>query len=311
MNLIPVKAPQAGVVVSNDLCMKGKSASYVRHLVIDVGSTALAGNFLVGQSFGVIPPGLDENGKPHKVRLFSIACPSWGEDGQGRIVSTTPKRVVDEYKPQRPDDDAQDHSLFLGVCSNYLCNLRPGAEVAVTGPNGKRFLLPVNPADHDYLFVATGTGIAPFRGMLMELLEGRNGPCPSRMRLIMGSPYTTDLLYDDLFRRLEREHANFRYFTAISREPMPPRAWGIYTHQLIEERMAEFEPLLRSPRTLLYICGLLGMQTGLYQVLARHGLEAGYVTVSPELAGVDPGRWSDEQIKRHLRPTARCMVEVY
>ncbi len=95
MHLVPAKTPVAARGVSNDLCMKGKSASFVRHLVVDVSGTPLAGNFLVGQSFGVVPSGVDENGKPHKVRLFSIACPSWGEDGQGNIVSTTPKRVID------------------------------------------------------------------------------------------------------------------------------------------------------------------------------------------------------------------------
>ncbi len=93
MNLGPVKAPVTGRVVSNDLCLKGKANSFVRHTEIDVSGTPLAGNFLVGQSFGVIAPGVDERGKPHKVRLYSVACPGWGEDGKGNIVSTTPKLV--------------------------------------------------------------------------------------------------------------------------------------------------------------------------------------------------------------------------
>jgi ferredoxin--NADP+ reductase len=134
LNLVTPKAPQIGIVVSNDLCLRGKSASYVRHTVLDVSGTDLAGNFLVGQSFGVIPPGLDDRGKPHKVRLYSIACPSWGEDGAGKLVSTTPKRLIEEYKAQKKDDDSARHTLFHGVCSNYLCDLLPGAEVAVTGP---------------------------------------------------------------------------------------------------------------------------------------------------------------------------------
>ena len=313
MNLISVKAPATARVVSNDLCLKGgvKSASFVRHLVVDVTGTPLAGSFLVGQSFGVIPPGEDGRGKPQKVRLFSTACPSWGEDGQGNIVSTTPKRVIDEFKPQKPGDDSQDHALFLGVCSNYLCDQRPGAEVKITGPSGRRFLLPLDTAAHEYLFLATGTGIAPFRGMVLELLENPAGPCRSPIHLIMGSPYTTDLLYDDLFRRLAREHANFHYHTAISREPRPGSDRGIYVHQLIEELIEDFRPLLESPRTLIYICGLLGMQFGVYQVLATHGLGEGYLKRAEPLEGTDPGDWTIDQIKRHVRPTARCMLEVY
>ena len=194
MNLARAREPVVGRVTHNELCMHGKSASFVKHLEIDVSGTVLAGNFAPGQSFGVITPGEDERGKPHKVRLYSIACPSWGEDGSGNVLSTTPKRLIDEHTPQRPGDDPRDHRLFLGVCSNYLCDLNEGDEVLLTGPSGKRFLLPQSPHEHGYLFVATGTGIAPFRGMLMELLESPDGPCKSRIDLVMGVPYTSDLL---------------------------------------------------------------------------------------------------------------------
>jgi len=64
MNLVPVKAPVTGRVVANDPCLKGKSNSFVRHTEIDVSGTPLAGNFLVGQSFGVIAPGVDEREDP-------------------------------------------------------------------------------------------------------------------------------------------------------------------------------------------------------------------------------------------------------
>ena len=311
MNLVTPKAPVIGRVTATHLCMKGKSASFVRHVAFDVAGTPLAGNFLAGQSFGVIPPGVDEKGKPHLVRLYSIACPSWGEDGNGNVVSTTPKRVIDERKPQKDGEDPEDHRLFLGVCSNYLCDIRVGDEVQLTGPSGKRFLLPVDPSQHDYLFIATGTGIAPFRGMLMELLDNPAGPCASRMHLVMGVPYTTDLLYDDLFTRYAKEHRNFTYSTAISRERRPDGKRGLYVDALIDERMDEFRELLASPRTLIYVCGLIGMQFGLYQLLAKHGLAEGYLAVGEELAGAAPGSWTEEQMKRRIRPTKRLMLEVY
>ena len=171
-HLIPPTAPAQGSVLSNELCMKGRSTSFVRHVCIDIGNTAMAGQFRAGQSFGVVPSGVDAAGKPHKVRLYSIASPSWGEDGHGKVLATTPKRLILERSPQKAGDDPHDHSLFLGLCSNYVCDLKPGDPLAVTGPAGKRFLLPEDPAKHDYLFLATGTGIAPFRGMIMELLQG-------------------------------------------------------------------------------------------------------------------------------------------
>jgi ferredoxin--NADP+ reductase len=308
MNIVPPMKPVIGRITSNTLCMKGKSSSFVRHVAIDVSGTPLEGNFLVGQSFGIIPPGTDEKGKPHKVRLYSVACPSWGEDGQGKIVSTTPKRLIEELSDP---DDPDMHKLYLGVASNYLCDLRPGDEVKVSGPSGKRFLLPVNPADHDYIFIATGTGIAPFRGMAMELLEHPNGPCTSQIHLLMGAPYSNDLLYHDLFSRYETEFSNFHYHTAISREPRPDGRRGVYVDRLLEEKIDIFQPLLESPRTLIYICGLAGMQVGVFTALATLGLAEQYVQINDALADSPPTEWEPKAVKRYVRPTPRCMLEVY
>ncbi|HWB20804.1 MAG TPA: hypothetical protein VG711_10915 [Phycisphaerales bacterium] len=311
MHLVTPAAPVVGRVVSSTPCLKGKSAAFVRHVAIDVSGTPLAGNFHVGQSFGVVPPGVDEFGKPHKVRLYSISSPSFGDDGAGNVIATTVKRTIDEFKPQKMNDDPERHDLFLGVCSNYLCDLRPGDPVNVTGPNGKRFILPSNPDDFDYLFIATGTGIAPFRGMAMQLLEGPTGPCKSQIHLLMGAPYSTDLIYDDLFTKLARHHPNFHYHTAISRETRPDGRRGVYVHQLLDESIEKFSQLLTSSRTLIYVCGLAGMQIGLFQLLARHGLGEQYLTVKPDIAGISPEQWDEKQIKRYVHATRRCMLEVY
>lgn len=39
-----------------------------------------------GQSVGVIPEGIDKNGKPHKVRLYSIASSALGDFGNSETV---------------------------------------------------------------------------------------------------------------------------------------------------------------------------------------------------------------------------------
>ena len=307
MNLVRPNAPVIGRVVSNELCMKGRSASYVKHIEIDVSETILAGKFVTGQAFGVIAPGEDARGRPHKVRLYSIACPSSGEDGAGNIISTTPKRLIDEQTGVNPSNNR----LFLGVCSNYLCGLVEGDEVQLSGPNGRRFLLPNEPSDYRYLFVATGTGIAPIRGMLMELLAQRARSRPARIDLVMGVAYTTDLLYDDYFRAMDAEYDHFHYHTAISREPRGNSQRGNYVDELIEANMDIFTPVLSDERTLLYMCGLAGMQTGMYRLLGRHNLTSGYVTSKSELDSVSLRDWSESEIKRAVRPSARCFVEVY
>src|SRR6185295_9827868 len=79
MHLHSPADPGVGVVVANEICTSVKASGVIRHVAIDVSGTKLAGSFRSGQSFGVIPPGVDEHGRPHKLRLYSIASPTAGE----------------------------------------------------------------------------------------------------------------------------------------------------------------------------------------------------------------------------------------
>lgn len=302
MHLHTPADPGVAVLVENTICTARKAASFVRHIAIDVSKTRLAGQCRVGQAFGVLPPGIDEHGKPHKLRLYSIASPTRGEDGEGNVISTTVKRVIDEHW-ERP-------GLFLGVASNYLCDLREGDELKVTGPNGKRFLLPATPEEHDYLFFATGTGIAPFRGMVTELLDTG---ITSSITLVMGSAYATDLLYHADFMRLAAEHRNFRYLTAISREKQEDGHDRMYVQDRLDTNREELLPILAGGRALIYICGLAGMELGIFQkltgMLRPDALEQ-FLHMDPEVAA-DPSKWDRRMINRQVRPTRRVFMEVY
>ena len=303
MHLVRPTEPVTAKVISNTICTRSKkSAGFVRHIEIDVSGTPLEGSFRAGQSFGVLPPGQTAQGKPEKVRLYSIASPSAGEDGSGAVLATTVKRTIDEHW-----DTGE---LFLGVASNYLCDLQPGDEVRVSGPNGKRFLLPADPAAHDYVFFATGTGIAPFRGMVMELLK--TAP-DSKIALVMGAPYKTDLLYDDVLTALAETHENFTYLTAISREPDPQTGRGVYVQQRLQTHAETLGPLLSTPRGLIYICGIAGMELGIFQELARTlpaEAREPYLACDDEtLAGVD--LWDRRMIHRAIKPSRRVFLEVY
>ncbi len=298
----PAEPVQARVVATRLCTASRKAAGFVRHVEIDVSGTPLEGAWRAGQSFGVVPPGTDAKGKPHKLRLYSIASPTRGEDGAGKILATTVKRSIDEHW--------DDHRLFLGVCSNYLCDLQEGETVHLTGPAGKRFLVPDNPADHDYVFIATGTGIAPFRGMIGDLAAaGYTG----NATLIMGTPYRTDLLYDAELRTLEREHDWFTYRTAISRETTAEQARPMYVQDRLEADAERMVPLLTSERTLIYICGIAGMELGilraLWTMLPPHA-RTQYLGISEDVPA-DPALWDRRMIPRQIKPTKRVMMEVY
>ena len=303
MHLHTPKDPCTGVVTRSVVCTSRKAAGFCRHIEIDVGGTALAGACLPGQSIGVIPPGVDALGKPHKVRLYSICSPTRGEDGKGAVIATTVKRTIDEHW--------ETHRLFLGVASNYLCDLAEGARVTLTGPAGKRFLLPVERGAHEYVFFATGTGIAPFRGMVLDLLERG---CGSGVTLVMGAPYATDLLYHEDFLRLRESHRAFRYVTAISRERQADGNGPMYVQDRLStpEGAAALEAM-RSGRALVYICGIAGMEMGIFQQMARllppEALRE-YLNVDPE-AMANIGAWTSKMIHRQVRPTRKVFLEVY
>ena len=296
--------PVVGTVIESRVCTKSKkSAGFVRHIEIDVSGTALEGSWVSGQSFGVVPAGHTESGKSHKLRLYSIAAPTKGEGGNGKILSTTLKRVVDE--------DWTDHTLFTGLCSNYLADLQVGDKVQLTGPAGKRFLLPADPAAHNYIFIATGTGIAPFRSMLFDLISAG---MPARVDLIMGAPYETDLLYDEELTELARDYPErFHYRTAISRHLTPDQPKKLYVQDRLVEDGAVLTEILKSDRTLIYICGIAGMELGILRSLARildpKSLSQ-YLTIDPEI-GTDPDGWDRKMIPRKLKPTKRMFLEVY
>lgn len=309
VNVVRPTAPVIGRVISNELCTKGgsKAAGFVRHVAIDVSGTPLAGNFVAGQSFGVLPPGEDDKGRPHKLRLYSIASPTAGEDGKGAVLATTVKRVLDEHWDT--------HRLFRGVCSNYLCDARPGDEILVTGPSGKRFILPADPSAHDYVFFATGTGIAPFRAMIRDLLDAG---VDSRIALVMGVPYTTELLYHDEMTALSDRNPNFRYITAISRELQSDLPRRLYVQDRVGNDalgtgVGSLPAMLSDERTLVYVCGLAGMELGIfraiYECLGRDGA-APFFTVDDEIES-DPSSWTRRMINRQIKTSRRVFLEVY
>ncbi len=304
MHLHTPPSPAQGTVVSTARCTASpKAAGVIRHITFDVSGTQLAGNIRPGQSFGVLAPGKDERGLPHKLRLYSVSSPTAGEDGQGNVIATTVKRLIDEHHDT--------HRLFLGVASNYLCDLAVGDKVQLTGPSGKRFVLPADPSAHDYLFFATGTGIAPFRGMLMDLYS-RPGPGAPRSVLLLGSPYASDLPYDRQFRELAAAQPGFRYLPTLSRERRPDGQPGLYVQDQLTLRREEFSALLGSERTLIYVCGIAGMELGIFQAIWRlpEDVRRQYLDVDPQFAG-DSRDWTRKLISKEVRHTRRVFLEVY
>merc|ERR1711988_2087796 len=269
--------------------------------------------YLEGMSLGLISPGPDKTGKkPAAVRLYSIASSAVGDDETSNTVSLCVKRVVEvdgkyanrevgEDKPDRAGTGYPDNKVYRGVASNYICDLKIGDEVEITGPVGTEMLLPEDP-DAVYIMLATGTGIAPMRSYLRYLFSDKAGANPDGSRkfkglawLFLGVPYSKSLLYDDENVEYKKKFpAQFRYDYAISREQKNAEGQKMYIQTKIAEYAQEVWDLMQSKKTHLYICGLKGMEKGIAEVLGPIAESKGLVYTDLVKEWKKEGRWHVE-----------------
>jgi ferredoxin-NADP reductase len=129
------------------------------------------------------------------------------------------EEIVRAYSIASPPDIDNKFALCLnrvqdGFMSNFLCDMKEGDDIACQGPFGD-FIL--RPPMRDSIFIATGTGIAPFRSMLRWLLSDETRHQGKQLDLIFGNRTEKDIYYHDEFLGLAAEHPNFHYQPTLSR----------------------------------------------------------------------------------------------
>jgi benzoyl-CoA 2,3-dioxygenase component A len=278
VNLYSLANPAIATISGNFRLTADGASSDIRHIVLDFGTTRFP--VLEGQSIGIIPPGHDASGRPHFLRLYSVASPRDGERPSYNNLALTVKRV----------DIGHDGQAVAGVCSNYLCDLNKGDTVRVTGPYGKNFLMP-NHAGASLLMICTGTGSAPMRAMTeyrrrrMALREG------GRLMLFFGARAPTELPYFGPLMKLPPDFIDINL--AFSRLPGEPKH---YVQDLIRRRADDVLALLQETDAYVYVCGLKGMEDGVFQafrdICRAHGSD-----------------W--EQLRASLLVAGRLHVETY
>jgi benzoyl-CoA 2,3-dioxygenase component A len=258
LHLYGTRAPVRATVAGNFRLTSADASSAVHHVVLDFGELTFP--ILEGQSVGIIPPGVDAQGRPHYPRLYSVASPRGGERPGYNNIGLTVKRVDFDHagKP------------VVGVCSNYLCNLAKGDEVALVGPFGATFLMPNHPGSN-IVMICTGTGSAPMRAMTehRRRLWAAGQPLAGKLLLFFGARRPEELPYFGPLTRLPPEFIDINF--AFSRVPGEPRC---YVQDRMRGRAAEVARLLRDD-TYLYICGLKGMEEGVMDALREVSIAAG------------------------------------
>ena len=101
-----------------------------------------------------------------------------------------------------------------GFLSNWLCDLEVGTELEFHGPHG---MFTLREPRRDSVFIATGTGIAPIRGMVHWLFEKPERHEGQKFWLVFGTRHEESIYYRDEFERIASEHANFHYVPTLSR----------------------------------------------------------------------------------------------
>ena len=229
------------------------------HIVLDFGSMPFP--VLEGQSIGIIPSGLDERGKPHHARQYSIASARNGERPGYNNISLTIKRVLEDYsgKPMR------------GVGSNFMCDLKVGDNVEVIGPFGTSFLMPNHPKSH-IVMICTGTGSAPMRAMTEWRRRQRaSGKFEGgKLLLFFGARTQAELPYFGPLQQLPKDFIDTEF--CYSRENDKPKR---YVQDAMRERAADLAALLKDPNACFYVCGLKAMEEGVVLALSDIATGAG------------------------------------
>ena len=290
VNIYKPKTPLIGTVLGNYSLLEEGAIGRVQHITFDLSGGDPHLEYVEGQSIGIIPEGTDAKGKPHKIRLYSIASTRHGDDMAGKTVSLCVRQL--EYQNESGEE-------IKGVCSTYLCDIKPGDKVKITGPVGKEMLLPEE-EDCNVIMLATGTGIAPMRTYLRRMFESserkKNGwNYNGKAWLFMGAPKTPNLLYDDDFEQYQSEFPdNFRYTKAISREQKNTKGGRMYIQDRVLEHADEIFAMIEDSKTHVYICGLKGMEPGIDEAMtsaaAAKGLD--WAELRPQLKKAD--RWHVE-----------------
>jgi ferredoxin--NADP+ reductase len=263
VNVYKNKEPFVGKVVSTKRIVGPQATGETCHIIIDHKGKF---PYWEGQSWGVIPPGTREkDGKPHSVRLYSIASSRYGDDMTGKTGSLCVRRATYWCPELKADDPAK-----KGICSNFLCDTKPGDEVQMTGPAGKVMLLPEEDPNTDYIMVATGTGIAPYRGFVRRLFVEKTPAAEAykgQAWLFLGVANSDALLYDDEWQDVKAAHPEqFRLDYALSREQENKKGGKMYIQDKVEEYADEIFTKLNNGAH-IYFCGLKGMMPGIQDML--------------------------------------------
>lgn len=126
------------------------------------------------------------------------------------------------------------------------------------------FVLPKT-LDAPLTMICTGTGVAPFRAMLRHVLTQK---IPHQaLHLVFGTRHAADILYENEWVAFAKQHADFSFSIALSREETSTYTRG-YVHEVYTKNIAEHI----AKNGYYFICGWKPMIDDTLKILAEAGV---------------------------------------
>lgn len=172
------------------------------------------------------------------------------------------------YSIASPPNDRNTFELCIvlnpeGKGTPYMWeNYEVGDQVMVSKPLGK-FGLP-QVIDRDICFICTGTGIAPLRSMLIDLLNRREEK--KNIYMIFGTRHAKDILYYKDMKAIEQLYSEFKFIPVLSREENWMGEKG-YVHNVYENIFSDGRPCY------FYLCGWKDMLNEARERLVKMGYD--------------------------------------
>ncbi len=185
----------------------------------------------------------------------------------------TPEKILRRsYSIANSTHEASDKIEFAasyvpeGTASDLLFTMQVGDKVTATGPFGRLILRDEQPPGR-YIFVATGTGVTPYRTMLSELAQRfKQHPCFKAI-LLFGVREPNDLLYRDEFVLFAEKNSWFEFRAYYSRiKPEEPRLSYEYGGYVLNA-FGEIGP--NPKQDIVYLCGNPNMVDDVFSLLTN------------------------------------------
>jgi ferredoxin--NADP+ reductase len=160
-----------------------------------------------------------------------------------------------------------------GALTPRLFSLEQGDDLWLGKKFTGKFTLDRVPKDKDVIFVATGTGLAPYMSMLRtHLVQGGT----RRFAIFHGARHSWELGYRSELLMMTRLCPNLLYLATISRpgdEPLPWSGETGYVQDLWKKRplVGEWGRQPTPDDTHVFLCGNPGMVDDMVDLLAKEG----------------------------------------